>query len=217
MTVGSLHCAWAVCVGVWAGSPSSHQPPRNPQQPRGLPGSRQLAAVSLTMRDPSDARVKPTPRAWTWAALMHRAFAIDVLACPHCGGRLRLIATLHDPAVIRKILAHVGVGPSGPSPGPAPPKSGAATPDRNGSGARRTPSCLRSEAPSALIRPVRRPVDGGGVSGIACRSPGPARSTCEEPANVRCAVGSWGGRRPSPGGYVAGTGATDGGTAAGGR
>src|SRR5690348_2356469 len=31
------------------------------------------------------------------------------------------------------------------------------------------------------------------------------------------AVGSWGGRRPSPGGYVAGTGATDGGTPAGGR
>jgi hypothetical protein len=46
---------------------------------------------------PDDAGVKPTPRAWTWAALMHRAFAIDVLACPHCGGRPRLIATLHDP------------------------------------------------------------------------------------------------------------------------
>jgi transposase-like zinc-binding protein len=75
-----------------------------------------------------DAGVKPTPRAWTWAALMHRAFAIDVLACPRCGGRLRLIATLHDPAVIRKILAHVGLGPSGPSPGPAPPAPGAAAP-----------------------------------------------------------------------------------------
>ena len=70
--------------------------------------------------------VKPAPRDWNWAALMHRAFAIDVLACAHCGGRLRLIATLHDPAVIPKILAHVGVGPSGPSPGPAPPKPGAA-------------------------------------------------------------------------------------------
>jgi hypothetical protein len=69
-----------------------------------------------------------TPRAWTWAALMHRAFSIDVLACPHCGGRLRLIATLHDPAVIRKILAHLGIAPSGPSPGPAPPESGAAAP-----------------------------------------------------------------------------------------
>ena len=54
---------------------------------------------------------------------MHRAFAIDVLACPNCGGRLRLIGTLHDPAVIRKILAHVGWPPQGPSPGP--PESGA--------------------------------------------------------------------------------------------
>ena len=32
------------------------------------------------------AGVKPTPRAWTWAALMHRAFAIDVLACAHLWG-----------------------------------------------------------------------------------------------------------------------------------
>jgi hypothetical protein len=72
--------------------------------------------------------VKSSPRAWTWAALMHRAFAIDVLACPHCGGRLRLIATLHDPAVIRKILAHLGMARSGPSPGPAPPAPGAAAP-----------------------------------------------------------------------------------------
>ena len=59
---------------------------------------------------------------------MHRAFAIDVLACPHCGGRLRLIATLHDPAVIRKILAHLDRSPSGQSPGPAPPASVAAAP-----------------------------------------------------------------------------------------
>jgi hypothetical protein len=25
------------------------------------------------------------PRYWAWAALMERAFALDVLACPHCG------------------------------------------------------------------------------------------------------------------------------------
>src|SRR5713101_8252449 len=69
-----------------------------------------------------------SPRAWSWAALMHRAFGIDVLACAQCGGRLRLIATLYDPAVIRKILAHLALAHSGQSPGPAPPESGAAAP-----------------------------------------------------------------------------------------
>ena len=52
-------------------------------------------------------KAKSGSRAGSWPALMHRAFAIDVLACPHCGGWLRLIATLHDPAVIRKILEHL--------------------------------------------------------------------------------------------------------------
>jgi uncharacterized protein YbaR (Trm112 family) len=54
---------------------------------------------------------------------MHRAFALDVLACPRCGGRLRLIATLHDPAVIRKILAHLDRSQSEQRAGPAPPAS----------------------------------------------------------------------------------------------
>jgi hypothetical protein len=71
---------------------------------------------------PEGEKAKSGSRAWNWAVLMHRAFAIDVLECPHCGGRLRLIATLHDPAVIRKILAHLGMARSGPSPGPAPPE-----------------------------------------------------------------------------------------------
>ena len=80
-----------------------------------------LTASAAPMVAGSDsAREKSPPRGWTWAALMHRAFGIDVLECPHCGGRLRLIATLHDPAVIRKILAHLGRSPSGQSPGPAP-------------------------------------------------------------------------------------------------
>ena len=86
------------------------------------------ASTAPLAAGPDGTGVKPTPRAWTWAALMHRAFAIDVLACVHCGGRLRLIATLHDPAVIRKILAHLDLAHSGQSPGPAPPASGAAAP-----------------------------------------------------------------------------------------
>jgi putative transposase/transposase-like zinc-binding protein len=82
--------------------------------------------TASTAPAPGGAREQSKSGAWTWAALMHRAFGIDVLACPNCGGRLRLIATLHDPAVIRKILGHLALSHSEQSPGPAPPESSAA-------------------------------------------------------------------------------------------
>ena len=47
------------------------------------------------------------PRYWTWAALMRRAFDLDVLRCRRCAGRMELIATIDDPAVISRILAHL--------------------------------------------------------------------------------------------------------------
>jgi hypothetical protein len=40
---------------------------------------------------------------------MRRAFDIDVLACPRCCGRMRLIATVEDPDAIRAILAALAV------------------------------------------------------------------------------------------------------------
>jgi hypothetical protein len=61
------------------------------------------------------------PRYWVWAALMRRAFEIDVLACSRCGGRMHLIATVEDPAIIRRILAHLGLWPaSEPRSAPRP-------------------------------------------------------------------------------------------------
>ena len=59
-------------------------------------------------------------RYWAWADLMRRAFEIDVLACPRCGGRMQLIATIEDPSVIRKILAHLGLPTEVPQPRPPP-------------------------------------------------------------------------------------------------
>jgi hypothetical protein len=53
----------------------------------------------------SDAPPPQQPRHWAWATLMRRAFDIDVLACPRCGGRLRLIGVVEDPDAIRQILA----------------------------------------------------------------------------------------------------------------
>jgi Putative transposase len=60
-----------------------------------------------------------TPRAWTWAALMRRVFALDVLACPRCGGPLRVIATIQDPLAVQPILAHLARTPAPQPPGPA--------------------------------------------------------------------------------------------------
>jgi hypothetical protein len=40
---------------------------------------------------------------------MRRAFDFDVLACVRCGARTRLISTIEDPAVVHKILTHLGL------------------------------------------------------------------------------------------------------------
>jgi hypothetical protein len=57
---------------------------------------------------------------------MRRAFEIDVLTCPQCGGRMVLIATIDHPAVVRKILTHLGLSTEVPEPRPARPPPGSA-------------------------------------------------------------------------------------------
>ena len=42
-----------------------------------------------------------------------------MLACPRCGGRLRLIALIEETAVIERILRHLGVPTEIPAPRPA--------------------------------------------------------------------------------------------------
>ena len=49
------------------------------------------------------------PRNYSWAELMKRVFSIDVLQCPRCGGRMRIIAAIHPPDAIRKILECLGL------------------------------------------------------------------------------------------------------------
>ena len=56
-------------------------------------------------------RMRPKHRAW--ADLMRRAFEADVLACPRCGGRMTVLATIDDPAVIQRILTHLGLSVDG--------------------------------------------------------------------------------------------------------
>ena len=42
-----------------------------------------------------------------WAELLRKVFAVDVLACPKCEGRLEMIAFISDQGIARKILEHL--------------------------------------------------------------------------------------------------------------
>ena len=58
-----------------------------------------------------------------WAALLMRVFAIDVLKCPKCEGRMRVLALITEPDVVERILSHLGLPVSPPplsSRGPPP-------------------------------------------------------------------------------------------------
>ena len=49
--------------------------------------------------------------------MLKRVFDIGIEHCPHCGGRLKIIAAIVDPALIAKILTHLYL------PARAPPRS----------------------------------------------------------------------------------------------
>ena len=83
-----------------------------------------------------------------WATLLARVFSSDLSECAACGGRLRIIAALTDPASIRPYLEGVGL-PVRPPP-------------------RAPPEPLSSWPPDLPFRPV---AVAGGTAGCAFNGP----------------------------------------------
>jgi hypothetical protein len=52
---------------------------------------------------------------------MRNASDLDVLRCARCAGRMQRIATIKDPAVIEKTLAHLGLPGAREDPRPSLP------------------------------------------------------------------------------------------------
>ena len=46
-------------------------------------------------------------RAMTWMQRLKRVFNIDIEVCEHCGGQVKVIASIEDPKVIELILKHL--------------------------------------------------------------------------------------------------------------
>ena len=58
-------------------------------------------------------------RRTAWADLLRRVFEVDALRCPDCGGRMRVLSAITDPAVAARILDCVGMSARAPPPGAA--------------------------------------------------------------------------------------------------
>jgi hypothetical protein len=73
---------------------------------------------------PSPIPVRPRRTRLPWADLLRSVFAIDVLQCPRCPGRMTVIAVVTDPGPVQAILAHLGLPTQAPllAPARAPPQ-----------------------------------------------------------------------------------------------
>ena len=60
------------------------------------------------------------PARMGWARLLRRVFDLDVERCV-CGGKLKIIAAIEEPAVIVKILTQLGLPARAPPRSPARP------------------------------------------------------------------------------------------------
>jgi hypothetical protein len=71
--------------------------------------ARRMDGAGSSRTEHEDAPESPTPsqraRRREWARLIAKVFEADPLRCP-CGGTMRVVAFILDPAVIRKILRH---------------------------------------------------------------------------------------------------------------
>ena len=59
-----------------------------------------------TRASPDERTPDQRRRAMTWAQRLKRVFGIDVSTCIHCGGAVRIVASIEEPTAIRAILAH---------------------------------------------------------------------------------------------------------------
>jgi len=95
--------------------------PASPDRAQIVPANRGAAIIEC-----AEATVTSRQQGMSWAQRLKRVFAIDIETCRQCRGRLRVIASIEEPAVIERILKHLGgecvpVDPAHPSR--APPRS----------------------------------------------------------------------------------------------
>jgi len=90
-------------------APASKLRPRIVPKPPATPANDVETSALGPPPKPGGSRYRP------WAELLKRCFSIDVLRCPSCDGRMRLVALVTDPKQVRRFLRGIGE-PTEPPP-----------------------------------------------------------------------------------------------------
>ncbi|NNC77823.1 MAG: hypothetical protein HKN77_07660 [Woeseiaceae bacterium] len=98
--------------------------PASPDRARIVPRTGAAASTERAeVTEGVEESISDRQRAMSSGQRLKRVFAIDIETCRQCGGRLRVIASIEAPAVIERILEHLGrdagsVDPAHPSRAP---------------------------------------------------------------------------------------------------
>ena len=82
------------------------------------PEKQAATALGVTGTDAQEPRPRRCPYR-PWAELMMRTFQLDVLCCPRCSGRLRLVALMTEDKEIRRYLTALSEPTEAPERSPA--------------------------------------------------------------------------------------------------
>jgi hypothetical protein len=66
-----------------------------------------IVGVSATLLATATARAEPAPSAPAGHRPVEESFGIETEGCARCGGKLKVIASIEEPEVIAKIVAHL--------------------------------------------------------------------------------------------------------------
>ena len=81
--------------------------PNSSHRARVTPSKRGKGNKLKAPDEPQDQTPTERRAAMTWAQRLKRVFNIDIETCSKCGGAVKVIACIEDPAIIDKILTHL--------------------------------------------------------------------------------------------------------------
>ena len=84
-----------------------------------IPGLTRAQIKEKEKQENKDPNENASLKKSSWAKLLARVFGIDVSKCTNCGGRMKIISSIKEPIVIKKILTHLGLSPIPPPLAPA--------------------------------------------------------------------------------------------------